>query len=71
MGKRVSHAPGTFAWVDLRTTDPADAKRFYAELFGWTQRGCHLLPGPAGRTTIVRDPQGAMLGLLAADTFAG
>jgi predicted enzyme related to lactoylglutathione lyase len=29
-------APGTFAWIDLRTKDPADAKRFYAALFGWT-----------------------------------
>lgn len=36
MGKRTSYAPGTFAWVDLRTTDPADAKRFYAELLGWS-----------------------------------
>lgn len=35
MGKRTNYAPGTFAWVDLRTTDLADAKRFYAELFGW------------------------------------
>lgn len=36
MGKPTSYAPGSFAWADLRTTDPADAGRFYAELFGWT-----------------------------------
>jgi hypothetical protein len=35
MGERTSHAPGTFSWVDLSTTDPEDAKRFYARLFGW------------------------------------
>lgn len=30
------HAPGTFCWVELATTDPAAMKKFYAELFGWT-----------------------------------
>jgi uncharacterized protein len=35
MGKRSSYAPGTFSWVDLATTDPEDAKRFYARVFGW------------------------------------
>ena len=36
MGKRTEHAPGTFSWVDLTTSDGEDAKRFYGELFGWT-----------------------------------
>jgi uncharacterized protein len=35
MGKRTSHAPGTFSWVDLATTDAAAAKSFYGGLFGW------------------------------------
>src|SRR5918998_4241018 len=35
MGTRTSYEPGTFSWVDLATTDPAGAKRFYGELFGW------------------------------------
>jgi predicted enzyme related to lactoylglutathione lyase len=35
MGDRSSYPPGTFSWVDLATTDPADAKRFYGGLFGW------------------------------------
>lgn len=30
------HQHGSFAWVDLMTTDVAAAKRFYGELFGWT-----------------------------------
>ena len=35
MGERTSHAPGTFSWVDLSTTDPGAAKGFYGDLFGW------------------------------------
>jgi predicted enzyme related to lactoylglutathione lyase len=35
MGERTEHAPGTFSWVDLSTTDPEAAKRFYSELLGW------------------------------------
>jgi predicted enzyme related to lactoylglutathione lyase len=35
MGARTSHAPGTFSWCDLSTTDPGSAKEFYAGLFGW------------------------------------
>jgi predicted enzyme related to lactoylglutathione lyase len=31
-----NHAPGTFCWVELATTDPSAAKGFYSELFGWT-----------------------------------
>ena len=35
MGERANHAPGTFSWADLSTTDQEDAKRFYSGLFGW------------------------------------
>jgi predicted enzyme related to lactoylglutathione lyase len=35
MGERTSHAPGTFSWVDLATTDAEGAKAFYSGLFGW------------------------------------
>ncbi|MHB2015572.1 MAG: VOC family protein [Candidatus Xenobia bacterium] len=31
-----TYAPGTFCWNDLMTTDQNDAKKFYADLFGWT-----------------------------------
>ncbi len=31
-----THAPGTFCWVELGTTDPGAAKKLYSELFGWT-----------------------------------
>ena len=29
------HAPGTFSWADLSTTDTDGAKAFYTGLFGW------------------------------------
>ena len=35
MGKRTEHAPGTFSWIELSTSDPEAAKGFYGELFGW------------------------------------
>jgi uncharacterized protein len=35
MGERTSHAPGTFSWADLPTSDTEGAKAFYAGLFGW------------------------------------
>lgn len=31
-----THHAGCFWWVDLTTPDPAAAKAFYGELFGWT-----------------------------------
>src|SRR3954452_3857086 len=35
MGERTKHAPGTFSWADVTTTDQDSAKRFYSGLFGW------------------------------------
>ena len=35
MGKRESHEPGTFSWVDLSTSDADGARAFYGGLFGW------------------------------------
>jgi len=32
---QLEHAPGTFCWIELATTDGPGAKKFYAELFGW------------------------------------
>jgi uncharacterized protein len=34
----MTHAPGTFCWVDLSTSDLAAARDFYGGLFGWTTR---------------------------------
>jgi predicted enzyme related to lactoylglutathione lyase len=35
MSQITTHAPGTFSWVELGTTDAKAAKKFYAGLFGW------------------------------------
>jgi predicted enzyme related to lactoylglutathione lyase len=35
MTEKTEYAPGTPAWVDLGTPDPAAAKTFYESLFGW------------------------------------
>jgi predicted enzyme related to lactoylglutathione lyase len=32
---QMEHAPGTFCWAELATTDGPGAKKFYSELFGW------------------------------------
>ncbi len=33
-----THAPGTFCWFELNTTDIAAARKFYMALFGWSMR---------------------------------
>src|SRR5215210_3888022 len=35
MGERTSHAPGTFSWAELATSDAEAAKSFYTAVFGW------------------------------------
>ncbi|MCA1687068.1 MAG: VOC family protein [Actinobacteria bacterium] len=52
MGKRKRYEPGTFCWVDLVTTDPAGAKAFYGELFGWEAED--VPAGEAGTYTMLR-----------------
>src|SRR5712692_2482267 len=32
---QLEHAPGSFCWAELATTDGPAAKEFYSELFGW------------------------------------
>ena len=36
MATVTQHAPGTFCWPELATTDQSGAKAFYTALFGWT-----------------------------------
>jgi uncharacterized protein len=54
MGERTSHTPGTFSWIDLATTDPDDAKRFYTGLFGWDVDD-RPIPGDGVYTMLLRD----------------
>jgi predicted enzyme related to lactoylglutathione lyase len=39
------HAPGTFCWVELATTDQNAAKHFYGSLFGWSIVDYPMGPG--------------------------
>jgi predicted enzyme related to lactoylglutathione lyase len=41
------HAPGTFCWAELATSNQAAATTFYTRLFGWTHRDS---PMPDGTT---------------------
>ena len=58
------HAPGMFCWIELNTSDPAGAKKFYTDLFGWD-----ALDTPAGPDqvyTLLRKDEkelGALCGL--------
>jgi len=36
MATVTQHAPGTFCWPELATSDQEGAKKFYTSLFGWT-----------------------------------
>jgi len=47
-----THAPGTFSWPELATTDPIAAKKFYSTLFGWQINDNDM--GPMGVYTIFR-----------------
>jgi uncharacterized protein len=64
MGKRTAYSPGTFSWVELSTTDPEGAKRFYRELFGWAMEdrdapggGTYTMPTLEGEAVAGIAPQ--------------
>lgn len=44
MAEFSSHAPGTFAWVELATTDREAGVVFYRALFGWDVRDAPIGP---------------------------
>jgi len=52
------HAPGTFCWAELYTTDQAGAKAFYGGLFGWGVRDIPTGPG-AGYTIFTLEGRSA------------
>jgi predicted enzyme related to lactoylglutathione lyase len=52
------HAPGTFCWIELGTTDQGAAKQFYGSLFGWSASDFPM--GPGGTyTTFMLDGRNA------------
>jgi uncharacterized protein len=42
---QMEHAPGSFCWIELATTDGPAAKQFYSELFGWEIQDNPMGPG--------------------------
>ena len=40
-----THAPGTFCWPELATSDQNAAKKFYVSLFGWEFKDEEMGPG--------------------------
>jgi len=59
------HAPGTFCWPELATTDTAGAKAFYSALFGWKAEDTPM-SASYSYTTLRRGPH-AVGGLMALD----
>jgi predicted enzyme related to lactoylglutathione lyase len=49
------HAPGSFCWVELATTDQSAAKNFYHSLFGWTSNDFPMGPGETYTMFRLRD----------------
>ena len=61
MGERTEHAPGTFSWADLSTTDTDAAKAFYTGLFGWDTEDS---PIPDGGVYTMLAKEGRYVGAL-------
>lgn len=53
MGERTEHAPGTFSWAELATSDADAAKSFYTGLFGWEAQDVPM-PGGGGNYTFLK-----------------
>jgi predicted enzyme related to lactoylglutathione lyase len=45
MSTVTQHAPGTFCWFELATTDQQAAKAFYADVLGWSATDSPMGPG--------------------------
>ena len=61
MGERAEHAPGTFSWVDVASTDLDGATAFYEGLLGWDH-----VDAPIGDGAVYR-----MFGLRGKNVAAG
>ncbi len=56
-GLQAVNEPGALMWVELYTTDTADAKRFYGDVFGWTTTETPL-PGGGGAYAMISPAEG-------------
>lgn len=58
------HAPGTFCWPELMTTDAPGAKKFYSGLFGWEASDVPMGDdGPYSLMRVRGQDAGAMMGM--------
>jgi predicted enzyme related to lactoylglutathione lyase len=48
--QKTTHAPGTFCWPELTSTDQRAAEKFYTSLFGWSTKETPM--GPDSHYTI-------------------
>jgi hypothetical protein len=68
MATVTQHAPGTFCWPELATTDAAGAKKFYGGLFGWDFADNDMGEGGTYTTLSLKGSQvGALYGQKAED----
>jgi predicted enzyme related to lactoylglutathione lyase len=56
MATKLTHAPGTFCWPELSTTDQRAAEKFYSGVFGWTIQETPMGPD-AHYTVFLKDGQ--------------
>ena len=67
-----AHPPGSFCWIELATTDAADARRFYGGLFGWEFDDNPIGPGMVYTTLRIGSRSlGAMYQINEADQAGG
>ena len=64
IGAGVYNEPGSLVWEDARLPDPAAAKRFYADVFGYTYRAVEGAPADYETFGTGGDPFGGMGGLM-------
>jgi len=64
MPEVTGHAPGSFCWTELNTSDPAAAKKFYSGLFNWEAEDMPAGPDMVYTMLKIRGREiGAMCGL--------
>jgi uncharacterized protein len=61
MPEVTTHNPGMFCWIELATTDPEAAKRFYGDLFDWSAED---VPSGEGMTYTMLRMRGKEVGAL-------
>jgi predicted enzyme related to lactoylglutathione lyase len=64
IGAELVNEPVSLAWNELRTRDPENAKKFYAEVFGWDQMAFSEMDGYTVWTIGGNDPENGKGGMI-------